>query len=152
MKNYLFPHSFKKIGWLLLTLSLFAAILNLFFKVEPAFLNLEPINIWGKDYDFFGTGKNLFDEIYSVGIILGSLIVAFSKEKHEDEYIQKIRLEALVWAVYFNYTIVILMIIFLYGIDFPIYLMYNLATLLIVFLIRYNWGLYKIRKAINDEE
>jgi len=153
MKNYLFPHSFKKIGWSLLLLSIFAAILNLPFKVEPEFLNMDPINIWGKHNNgFFGAGKNLFDEIYSIGIILGSIFIAFSKEKHEDEYIQKIRLEALVWAVYFNYAIVILGVIFLYGLDFPIFLMYNLATLLIVFLIRYNWGLFKARKAISDEE
>jgi len=152
MKNYLFPHSFKKVGWVLLILSIIAAILNLPFKMEPEFLNMDPINVWGKDHEFFGTGKNLFDEIYSIGIILGSIFIAFSKEKHEDEYIQKIRLEALVWAVYFNYAVVILMIIFLYGLDFPIFLMYNLATLLIVFLIRYNWGLFQARKAISDEE
>jgi hypothetical protein len=152
MKKYLFPHRFKKIGWVLLILSILAAIANLPFEWEPSFLNSKPINIWGPDYSFMGTGKNYFDELYSIGIILGSILVAFSKEKYEDEYIQKIRLEALVWAVYFNYIIVILLIIFTYGIDFPIFLMYNVTTLLLVFLIRFNWSLFNIRKVENNEE
>jgi len=152
MKKYLFPHQFKKIGWVLLIISIAAAIANLPFGWEPTFLNSKPINIWGQDYSFLGTGNNFFDELYSIGIIIGSILIAFSKEKYEDEYIQKIRLEALVWAVYFNYIIVILSIIFTYGIDFPIFLMYNVATLLLVFLIRFNWSLFKIRKVENNEE
>ena len=152
MKNYLFPHRFKRIGIILLLISIVAAIANLPFEWEPSFLSSKPINIWGQNSNFFGEGTNFIDELYTIGIIIGSVFIAFSKEKNEDEYIQKIRLEALVWAVYFNYIVVIFLIIFTYGIDFPIFLMYNISTLLLVFLIRFNWSLYKIRKAVKDEE
>jgi hypothetical protein len=47
--------------------------------------------------------NNILNEILGVVIILSLLVVAFSKEKSEDEYISKIRLESLVWSVYLNY-------------------------------------------------
>lgn len=43
---------------------------------------------------------------------MSSILVAFSKEKLEDEYISKIRLEFLVWSVYLNYAIFIFIIVY----------------------------------------
>ncbi|MGB3922738.1 MAG: hypothetical protein WBL00_02275, partial [Bacteroidales bacterium] len=96
--------------------------------------------------------NNVLDEISSILLIIGALLIAFSKEKTEDEFISKIRLESLVWATYINYAILIFAIIFIYDMTFLWVLVFNMFTLLVFFLIRFNWALYKSKNQISNEE
>ncbi len=94
-------------------------LLIVIFDYEPNFFDFNvPAffidKIFG-DKQIFGMVKNnLLNELFGILTILSSLLVAFSKEKNEDEFISKIRLESLVWAVYFNYGILLLSFIFIY--------------------------------------
>jgi hypothetical protein len=51
--------------------------------------------------------NSILDEILTIGIIVGGILVGFSKLKEEDEMISKIRYESLVWATYLNYAIIL---------------------------------------------
>jgi len=105
------------------------------------------------DTVFFSfTENNILDEIAGLLIIIGALLIAFSKEKLEDEFIAKIRLESLVWATYVNYAILLLSIIFIYDLMFFWVLVFNMFTILIFFIIRFNWVLNKTKNQIRDEE
>jgi hypothetical protein len=84
--------------------------------------------------------NNVFDELIGLLLIAGGLFIAFSKEETEDEFIAKIRLESLVWATYFNYAILMLSVIFVYGMSFFGVLVFNMFTLLLFFIIRFNWA------------
>lgn len=106
-----------------------------------------------KDVSFFTVSENnVLDEISGLFLIIGSIFIAFSKEKCEDEFISRIRLESLVWATYVNYAILILAIVFVYDMAFFWVLVFNMFTLLVFFLIRFNWALNKLKKQISDEE
>lgn len=161
--NYLLPNEFKKIGWFLFIPScIFGAILLfMFWEAQnipgldwfnwnvPAIATEEPLS----DPQFFLIVKtNVLDEIISLLIIISALFVAFSKEKQEDEYISKIRLESLVWATYVNYAVLALAIIFVYDLAFFWILVFNMFTILLFFIIRFNWVLYKSKKQVRDEE
>ena len=98
------------------------------------------------------TENNILDEIIGLLLIIGALLIAFSKEKSEDEFISKIRLESLVWATYINFAILIFTIIFIYDMIFFWVLVFNMFTVLIFFIIRFNWALYKSKNQIKDEE
>src|SRR5690606_17673742 len=90
-----------------------------------------------EDTTFFSTHENnILDEIAGILLIIGALLIAFSKEKSEDEYIAKIRLESLVWSTYINYAILILAMILVYDMTFLWVLIFNMFTLLIFFVIR----------------
>ncbi|GAB2700104.1 hypothetical protein GCM10027037_26040 [Mucilaginibacter koreensis] len=91
------------------------------------------------------------DEIQLAGIVLGLLLVAFSKERVEDEHIGQLRLDSLQWAVYVNYAIFIVIIFCSYGLNFLFYTMYNILTLLVFFIIRFRWMIYKNNKLISKE-
>ena len=69
-----------------------------------------------------------------IGFIISIMFIAFSKEKKEDELLSKIRLESLMWAVYINYTIIIVCTITLYGLAFSWVMLLNLFTLLIMYI------------------
>jgi len=99
----LFPNRFKRIGWILLVPSTILGILCLFNNYELGFLDVKVFSIYSDS--FFGPDtnsgfkdNNITDEIAGVLFIIGAAFVAFSKEKQEDEFIAKTRMESLVWA------------------------------------------------------
>ena len=155
--NYLFPNHFKKIGWLLFIPGILLGIVYLIYQSDISLFDIKVFAIAEKvifnDADFFTISENnVLDEISSILLIIGALLIAFSKEKTEDEFISKIRLESLVWATYINYAILILAIIFVYDMTFFWVLVFNMFTLLVFFLIRFNWALYKSKNQIGNEE
>jgi|SRR5690554_1170317 len=158
--SYLFPYRFKRISgvvfWLVLIITIYgfldynAIIENDFFysKVfavaDTGFLSENII---------FGTTQNyILDEMLFLLLIVSGLIYAFSKEKTEDEMVSKIRLDSLVWATYFNYILILLCYIFLYGFAFLNVMMIALFSHLLFFIIRFRWMMYKQNKLSYDEE
>ena len=155
--NYLFPNRYKKLGWLLFIPGIILGIVYLIYQSDISLFDIKVFAIAEKaifsDTTFFSISENnVLDEISSILIIIGALLIAFSKEKYEDEFISKIRLESLVWATYINYAILILAIIFVYDMPFFWVLVFNMFTLLIFFLVRFNWVLYISKNQISDEE
>jgi len=152
--NYLFPNSFKKIGWVvLIPSSIIGFWLIIQEEYEPSFFDakvpafLKPaFPLTGEAFKYFTIiENNILNEIIGVLFIISALFVAFSKEKVEDEFIAKIRLESLVWATYFNFAILILAMLFLYEFSFLWVMIFNMFTIPIFFIIRFNWQLRKIK-------
>jgi hypothetical protein len=157
MTNYLFSNRFKKLGWVLFIPSLVGAILISIYEPEFDFLDLKAFAIFNDDFFnskrfFYLIDNNLADEILCVLLIVGGVLVAFSKEKIEDEMVTKIRLESLVWATYVNYAVLLACVIFIYGMPFLTVMMYNMFTLLFFFILRFYWMIYKTSKATDDEK
>ena len=56
--------------------------------------------------------NNFTDELGGILLIIGLLLIAFSKEKDEDERISRVRLESLLWATLVNSILLIFCILF----------------------------------------
>jgi len=147
--KFLFPNRFKRIGWIILVPSAILGILIFFGIVDFKFLEVKVFAIYsgsllpGGETVFGVINENISEEIFEILCIVGAILVAFSKEKQEDEFIAKTRLESLVWATYINYAILILCLILFYGTGFLYVLWFNMFTLLIFFIIRFYYILYK---------
>lgn len=156
--NFLFPNKFKKIGWLILIPSAIIGLITLIYDYEPSFLDLNVPAIIVDDVfsvekkAFRMVNNNILNEILCVLVIISSLLVAFSEEKSEDEYISKIRLESLVWAVYFNYAVLLIAILFIYDLSFLWIMIFNMFTVLLFFIVRFNWQISKLKKSAYYEE
>lgn len=153
----LFSYRFKRIGWILLVSSAILGILYLFFDYELNFLDLQVFAIYSEeifeDTVRFGFDRNnITDEISAILFIIGAIFVAFSKEKHEDEFIAKTRLESLVWATYVNYIILIFCFLFFYSLGFLYVMIFNMFTILIFFIIRFYYILYMSKKSLSHEK
>jgi len=137
---FLFPNKLKPLGWALFFPSLVLGIMNLYYQFEFQFLQIaiEP------DILFKSGSQNLTDEVALVGVILSLLIIGFSKLKIEDEYVQKIRLDSLLWATYINFALVLASTLFIYGEFYFNILIYNLFTLPLFFVVRFH--LYLARR------
>ncbi|MCX6232855.1 MAG: hypothetical protein NTZ33_15090 [Bacteroidetes bacterium] len=155
--RFLFPNVFKTIGWILLVAGIILWIYGLFFNDQIPFLNIKVFAII--DSTIFQPVKilsfidhNITVDLMGILIITGAIFIAFSKEKYEDEYIGRIRLESLLWATYINYAILVFCILFIYGTSFFNVLIYNMVSLLIFFLIRFNLMLYKTKRQLKNEK
>lgn len=155
-KKLLFPHAFKKIGWILFIPAFLLTIISNFGFNFPelngkafAFISDQ---LLGQTQTFELIEVNLFPTIVGICFIAGGILVAFSKVKEEDEYISELRLSSLLWAVYVNYALLFLAFIFIYNMSFLTVMVYNMFTILIIFIIRFHFILYRTSKQIPNEK
>lgn len=154
----LFSHKYKPLGWVLFLIgAVLGTILMLNdFDIPNWEIEVFPLiaeeGILSKNSAFEWSTNNIADEIASLLLIFGGVLVSFSKTKDEDEYISKIRMESLIWATYINYAVLILAILFVFDMSFFSVLIYNMFTLLFFFMLRFHYVLYKSKKAISYEE
>jgi len=154
----LFPNQFKRIGWVVLIPSTILGILILFFNLKFKFLDLRTFTFYNKE--IFADSATILGfvrvnfTVTLIGILflLGAIFVAFSKEKIEDEFIAKTRMESLLWAVYVNYAILILCFLFIFGFEFLDVMIFNMFTILIIFISRYYYILNKAKKTLRQEK
>ncbi len=153
ISKFLFPSKFKTPGLILLISGLVLGIPNVFFGFEPSFLDISTFCLYGGNGFLSGSNvfcsfieTNVYNEIISVAIIVGGLLYGCSKEKEEDEFISKLRLDSLLIATYMNYGLLILTIIFIYGMPFFTVIVFNMFTLLFFFTIRFKYVLHQHQK------
>ena len=153
--RFLMPHKFKKIGWLISIPAFVLMILNLQTGFIFKFLDYEVKGLKKISFDnsflFNIQFNNFTDEIGGLLLIVGLLMIAFSKEKQEDERISQIRLESLLWAVYINSIFLMLSIILFYSELFLNIMTYNICTPLILFIGRFNLVMYLETKKLKKE-
>lgn len=156
--NYLLPNKYKTIGWILFIIGLIAGIFLYTCEYESDALTIKVLSLYfdpfiigiQEEASFFKIIENsIVDELAALAIIIGGLIVGFSKEKIEDEFIYKLRKDSLVWAIIFNYVVLILAIVFVYDFTFFDVLVFNMFTPLIFFIVRFN---FLKRKSLSYEE
>ena len=153
--NYLLPNKYKVFGWILFTIGIIGGILLYASEYDSDTLTIKVLSIYndpiiGENKGFFKLIENsIIDELIALAIIIGGLLVGFTKEKVEDEFIYTLRKDSLVWAIIFNYTVLILTILFVYDFKFFDVLVFNMFTPLVFFIIRFN---FLKRKSLNYEE
>lgn len=156
--HFLFPNRFKIFGWILFIPSLIMFIVTSIFNIDiDKYMNIKVFAIYeetiGEKPGFFKIIEDSFSyELITISIIIGGLLICFSKLKNEDEYISKIRYESLVWATYFNYFLILFFTLFLYGMPFLNVIVYNIYTVLIFFMIRFHYLMYKLNTNSKDDE
>lgn len=151
----LLPNRYKLIGWILAIPSFILMLAVLHADFEFPFLTYsrggDDIHIlFDKGFLFDIHVNNFTDEIGGILLIIGLLLIAFSKEKDEDERIAAIRLESLLWAVLVNSILLVLAIILLYNALFLQAMAYNICTTLILFIARFNLKLYSERRKLKN--
>lgn len=154
--NYLLPHRYKLLGWVLFLIGIAGGLYVFITGYEQDILSTQVLSIYNND-SLFGKEKGFFkiiendilDELVALALIIGGLFVVFSKEKIEDEFIYKLRKDSLVWALIFNYSILVIAILFVYDFVFFDVLVFNMFTPLVFFILRFNF--LKIKSQSHEE-
>ena len=153
----LLSNRYKKIGWFILIPATILGIILIVTQFEGlsfeaktfAIINDEIIG-GRKFFTFIDT--NISNTVIGILFIVGGLLVGFSKEKTEDEFIANLRQSSLLWAVFVNYILLLAAFTFIYGTAFFNVMVYNMFTVLIIFIARFNYMLYRNSKLIPDEK
>lgn len=149
-KLTLLPQKFKMIGLMIFLPAFLLSLATLYNEFTFDFLTMDLRGTQNFDFDsdflFNLKYQNFTDEVGIILTIVGLLFIAFSKEKHEDEMINYIRLKALMWSVLWNSLIVIFCVAVFYNSLFLNVLLYNLCTTLILFIIKFNFDLFKLKR------
>lgn len=151
--RFLFPHHYKLMGWVIAIPSIILGLFVLFNDFSFDYFTVQlPFKYYFSDTFVQGTSKtnitdevsvlNFTDEIATIGSITGLILIAFSKVKVEDEYVSKIRLESLQWAVYFNFAMLILATLFVHGMAYFQVIIFNMFTPLVFFIVRFYYILF----------
>jgi len=153
----LLPNLYKKIGWFILIPSTILGILLAYqeFGADWLWARVFAIANDGKDGKYLYLSSrytNITNTVIGALFIMGAMLVSFSKEKNEDEFIAEIRLSSLLWAVWVSYILLLIAFLFVYGSPFLDVMVYNMFTVLIIFIIRFNYILYKNAKTVSVEK
>lgn len=153
----LLPNRYKTIGWIVLVPATILGLALAYTEFDATWIHAKVFAIatdatFGK-YKFFSvTETNITSTLVGVLFIIGAMLVSFSKEKNEDEFIAELRLSSLLWAVCVSYILLLVAFIFVYGTPFLDVMVYNMFTVLIIFIVRFNYLMYKNSKTVSDEK
>ncbi len=136
MKNYLFPHIFQPIGWIMFVLSLILGA-AIYFQM--------PV---------FGTGitETIAIDCAIIGIALGALFIVCSKERVEDEMTRSIRLASLLNSIYAYVILLIACTILINGVNFLMFAVFNLVLFPVIFVCNFRLEMHRYNKMYEDEE
>lgn len=140
-KTLLLPHALKKIGWGLLVPALLLGALIALNQFD-GLPGIPASASWAAT----------LNNCAIIGILVGALLVTCSRERIEDEMIARIRLNALLVALYANTAVSVVAALAAYGFSFLNFMIYNLFTLPLLFLVLFYGQLWRLRKEAGDEK
>jgi hypothetical protein len=160
-KTALFPQGYSRIGVGLIILALFLWTVEVFFNGLSFLENIKVLALYnsGVPFDQSREGSSFFRiiendyryEVISVILLMGLLFFSFSKRKSEDELVQKIRLESLLWATYVHFFLFILLTLFTFGLFYLNILVFSVFMILLIYIIRFEYKMFQLKKSFNEE-
>ncbi|MCF0165247.1 MAG: hypothetical protein HUJ92_08175 [Bacteroidales bacterium] len=139
--NYLFPTWCKTVG---IVCSIPFLLLGILFIIDSAAMGIDDLKFL-YDCEFLATL-----DIIALSVTL--MMVAFAREKDEDELTTSVRASSLVIAVEISYVIIFIAALCLYEFAFLSFLCANLFSMLILYIIIFNCRMNRIRKEARNEK
>jgi hypothetical protein len=102
------------------------------------------------DHSLFNR-DHLFFIVTFLLMVVGLILVAFSKEKIEDEQISRLRLDSLQWAIYLNYLILIITLIATDKVNNHFILAIDTWIPLVFFIVRFRWVIFRLNQPLKTD-
>ncbi|WP_297334923.1 hypothetical protein [Algoriphagus sp.] len=139
LSKILLPHRYQQLGWFSLIPFACFAYGSAFHDFELKWLDLGPISVPNA---FEGTDNNLSNELSILGLFSALFLISFSKEKNEDEYIQKLRLDSILISCYLYFFLHMGGALVFYSLDYLSFLFFNLFSIPLIFILHFRWTLF----------
>lgn len=150
----LLPHAFRRIGVIIFAIGAAVGLL-----MTPDGYNGWPSFLLPDD-----TGSPLFATLVSdsmarllnniaiIGLCVGSIFIACSRERVEDEMTGAVRLNALLVALYINSAVTVTAALVLYDFAFLYFMIWNIITTPLLFMVIFRWRMWRINRSAYHEE
>ena len=153
LKSFLLPYGFRKIGWVILIPTALLGIVLLFSDFDAdAVFRFYGQSVRTGSGSFTSNAQHWLNNIVLIGISIGGIFVACSKERIEDEMIARIRLNSLLTALYVNYAVLIVTALLVYDLAFITVMACMILGVLLLFILILRVALWRFRKSTDHEE
>ena len=145
-KNYLFPHRFRIVGWVLAIVAVvgYLWLPEIHFKMPSLYFDTFFDDENESGFFRMATANSL--SIAMILLTIGLLFIGFSKERVEDEFVQYLRAQSLIWATYVTATLFIATTLLIYGIAYIYVPFLVFYVFLILFIIKFRIELHRFNK------
>ena len=147
--NYLFPFYSR---WLGIGLILVHIPIKLLWdaRYPGGYNHMNPAS--SETNGFLFSPPHLFFIGTTLMVLIGLFLIAFSRERVEDEQITQLRLDSLRWAIYLNYGLLLFSLVFTHGGDSDHILVLNIWLPLLFFILRFQWVLYRLNRSARSND
>ena len=145
-KNYLFPHRFRIIGWVLAIVAVSGYLCLPEFHFKMPSLYFDTFFDDENESGFFRMARTNSLSIAMILLTIGLLFIGFSKEKVEDEFVQYLRAQSLIWATYVTAILFIATTLLIYGIAYIYVPFLVFYVFLILFIIKFRIEVHRFNK------
>ena len=162
----LLPYGFKRAGWWILAMAL---VLVLFYMVMPesiiaedtlprtlndfrALFGMSELPPTLNNFVAFYGGSDIVSTFIGLLLLVGGVFIGFSRNRDEDEYIAYVRYESLIIALYANSLVLLVSLIFVWGIPFLYVMLYNMFTALYIFIVFFYVRIWFNKRFMRHEE
>ena len=163
MKNtkFLLPSGYKKAGWWIFGITVVLIIIHSIFQSQCDFSLNNIRELFGMEHlegkgDFlsssFGPNDDLLLTFFGFLLIVAGIFIGFSRNKEDDEFIEQLRYESLILSLYINSGIMLLCLIFVWGLPFLWVMMINIFSILYVFIFCFYLRLYLNKRSMRYEK
>ena len=157
--RYLLPPYFKMIGLIMLLLTLFlgfriyvnSMLMSIVDNVMRS-MNNAPYPDGIATYAALVHNSSWWNEIVILGFTLSFAFMMFSREKVEDEYIRKIRMDSLVYALIIDCVLICIAIFTLFGMNFVTFMALNFYIIAAIYLMIFRIAIYRTKRLVKDKQ
>lgn len=164
--NLLMPYTCKRIGCIVFAAALVLLALRLVASLigSPAFtmelsvndlralFGQQPLAVDANNFSHFGPESDLVRTISGLLLIVGSVMVGFSRCRREDEFIEQLRYQSLVLSIYLNAAVLVLGYLFCWGLTFLVVMQFNMFFTLFFYLAYFHVRLWAEQRRLRNEE
>jgi len=151
MKNLLLPYPVKFAGLLLTFAGMVMSVFYLLFDFRFTIPVFAIFSSFLETKMFVTFNTNFADELTMLLLFTGLILIVFSKEKTESEYLDATREKAIVKALIYNNIMLLFSILFIYGSGFIGILVINLFSFSLFYLFIFYLMKYK-QKILEKRE
>lgn len=136
--SYLLPRSFRVLGYLFTFAGMILGIMRYYFGIKPDLFDQKVFALYSvylKTKTLKIESNQLIEEIAGLLLIVGLVMIAFAREKNENDQVNLIRLKSFFISIYLNTLFLIVSLFFTFGLAFIYMMILNLASQLLIYII-----------------
>ncbi len=151
--RFLLPAKFRFVGSIFFIAGIITGIFRFYLGIKPKVLDARVFAVYSEYLDekyMKLVNNNLGEEITLFLVLSGLFLIAFSKEKTEDEMISHIRYHSLIISFYISFIFLLAATFFTFGFAFLYMLIIFSAIPMASYIVIFRFHLYLYRKNLKS--
>lgn len=151
--KFLLPAKFRFVGSIFFIAGIITGVFRFYLGIKPKILDARVFAVYSEYLDekyMKLVNNNLGEEITLLLVLSGLFLIAFAKEKSEDEMVRYIRYQSLIISFYLSFIFLLAATFFTYGFAFLYMLILFSAIPMVSYIVIFRFHLYLYRKNLKS--